>query len=134
VGADFAVSGQVLQVAWYRFTPPSPQWGGYLSIVLLIGLTADAMGSIAAARRTQSSFATSWPAPILGHEPRQCVAPVLTNDWSGYLAFNRPEARCTSTLPLARTGAAIIPPSYVDDEVTASAASTASISTKTASR
>ena len=35
------------------------RWGGYLSIVLLIGLTGGiAMGSIAAARRTQASYAT----------------------------------------------------------------------------
>ena len=48
----------VLRVASYRFRATfRRRWGGYLSLVLLIGLLGGiAMGSIAAARRTQSSF------------------------------------------------------------------------------
>lgn len=50
--------GPVLRVAWYRFRVTlGHRWGGYLSVVLLVGLVGGvAMGSIAAARRTQSSF------------------------------------------------------------------------------
>ena len=52
--------GRVLAVAWYRFRSTfARSWGGYLSLVLLIGLAGGiGLGSLAAARRTQSSFAT----------------------------------------------------------------------------
>ena len=51
---------QVLRVAWYRFRATlHDRWGGYLTIVLLVGLLGGlAMGAIAGARRTQSSFPT----------------------------------------------------------------------------
>jgi hypothetical protein len=47
-----------LRVAWYRFgTTLARRWGGYVALTVLIGLVGGlAMGSIAAARRTQSSF------------------------------------------------------------------------------
>jgi hypothetical protein len=50
---------QVLGIAWYRFQATfGRQRNGYLAIVLLVGLVGGlAMGSVAAARRTQSSFA-----------------------------------------------------------------------------
>ena len=50
----------MLIVARYRFRATfGRRWPGYLAIVLLIGLLGGlAMGSIAAARRTQSSYAT----------------------------------------------------------------------------
>ncbi len=52
--------GSVTRVVWFRF---GATWrrrrGGYLTLVLLIGLIGGiALGSIAAARRTQSSYAT----------------------------------------------------------------------------
>lgn len=49
-----------LGTAWYRFRATfSQRWGAYLSVVLLIGLVGGvAMGSLAAARRTQASFST----------------------------------------------------------------------------
>jgi hypothetical protein len=52
--------GQVLRVAWYRFRATfHDRWGGYLTIVLLVGLLGGlAMGAIAGARRTQSSYPT----------------------------------------------------------------------------
>ena len=52
------MSTNVLRVAWYRFGATfRNRWGGYVSIVLLVGLLGGlAMGSVAAARRTQSSF------------------------------------------------------------------------------
>jgi len=70
---------QTLRVCWYRFRGTlGHRWGGYLAIVLLVGLVGGlAMGSIAAARRTQSSFplylASTNPSdiylPIAGWEP-----------------------------------------------------------------
>jgi hypothetical protein len=52
------VTGSALRIAWYRFRVTFAQrWPGYLSLVLLIGLVGGlAMGSIAGARRTQSSY------------------------------------------------------------------------------
>ncbi len=50
----------MLSTIWYRFRSTfGRRWTGYLSIVLLVGLVGGiAMGSIAAARRTQSAFST----------------------------------------------------------------------------
>ncbi len=55
---QFDVSGQVVRVAWYRFGATfGRRWTGYLVVVLLVGLLGGlAMGAVAAARRTQSSF------------------------------------------------------------------------------
>jgi hypothetical protein len=46
------------RVAWYRFRRTlRRRWSGYLAITLLLGLVGGlAMGSVAAARRTQSAF------------------------------------------------------------------------------
>ncbi len=48
----------LLRVGWYRFRATfGRRWGGYLSLLLLVGLVGGlAMGAIGAARRTQSSF------------------------------------------------------------------------------
>ncbi len=47
-----------MRIAWYRFRSAlGRRWGGYLSLVLLIGSVGGlAMGSVAGARRTQSSY------------------------------------------------------------------------------
>jgi hypothetical protein len=52
------VNPQVLRVAWYRFRATfGPRRGGYVALVLLIGLVGGiALASIAAARRTQSAY------------------------------------------------------------------------------
>ena len=57
----------MLTVAWYRFrTTFRLRWGGYVAIVLLVGLVGGvAMGSIAGARQTQSSY----PAFLAGTNP-----------------------------------------------------------------
>ena len=49
---------QVIGVAWYRFrTTFRRRFGGYLSVILLIGLIGGlSMGAVAGARRTESSF------------------------------------------------------------------------------
>src|SRR5271170_3115731 len=54
------MTGQTASLAWYRFAATiRRRWASYVSIVVLIGLTGGiAMGSFAAARRTQSSYST----------------------------------------------------------------------------
>jgi FtsX-like permease family len=53
-----AASRPALGVAWYRFRSTfGDRWGGYLAVVLLVGLVGGlALGAVAAARRTQSAF------------------------------------------------------------------------------
>jgi hypothetical protein len=55
-----AMRRQAFRVAWFRFRATFHRaWLGYLTIMLLVGLVGGlAMGSIAAARRTDSSFPT----------------------------------------------------------------------------
>jgi putative ABC transport system permease protein len=52
------MSRQAFQVAWYRFRSTlGARWAGYLALVLLLGFVGGlALGSVAAARRTQSAF------------------------------------------------------------------------------
>src|SRR2546421_9001196 len=59
-GWRITVSRHALRVAWDRFRVTlGEQRGGYLSLVLLVGLVGGlAMGALSAARRTQSSFST----------------------------------------------------------------------------
>src|ERR1700674_1956479 len=54
------MSSRVLRLASYGLRATfGRRWGGYLGLVLLIGLVGGvAMGSVAGARRTDSSFAT----------------------------------------------------------------------------
>ncbi len=53
------MSSPVLDVCGYRFrTTFHRRWGGYLTVILLVGLVGGlAMGSLAGARRTQSAYA-----------------------------------------------------------------------------
>jgi hypothetical protein len=52
----------MIRVAWYRFRATfGRRWGGYLTVALLVGLVGGlAMGAIAGARRTASSFDVYW--------------------------------------------------------------------------
>ena len=68
------MSSRALRVSWYRFRVTfGRRWGGYLALILLVGLVGGlAMGSIAAARRTQSSF----PAFIESVRPPDLQGPI----------------------------------------------------------
>jgi hypothetical protein len=65
------VNGPLLGTAWYRMsTTFGRRWTGYLTIVLLIGLIGGlAMGSVAGARRTRSSFATYLAGRLAARTP-----------------------------------------------------------------
>jgi FtsX-like permease family len=80
---------RTFSVAWYSFRATfRRRWGGYLAIVLLIGLVGGlAMGSVAAARRTESAFpvfyASTDPSDLLG--VTGILNPTIGSD-SGYNA------------------------------------------------
>lgn len=111
-----------MRIVWYRFTATFRRsWGGYLSIVLLVGLIGGiAMGSIAAARRTQASYstflATTKPADM---SLTGVFAPNLTSDLERLPGVQRVEAASTSltVFPLSRTGAPIIGPAFLSGKV-----------------
>jgi len=115
------VSRQALRVAWYRFTATfSHRWGGYLSIVLLIGLSGGiAMGSIAAARRTQGSFAVFLSSTKPSDMSLTVFAPNLTRDLERLPGVQRVEVASLSgtAFPLGRNGAPSIGPAYSSGEV-----------------
>jgi hypothetical protein len=69
-----AIDGQALRFAWYRARCTwGARWTGYLTLVLLLGLVGGvAIGSVAAARRTQAAF----PAYLAATNPSQLT--VLT--------------------------------------------------------
>jgi hypothetical protein len=52
------MSSPAFRVAWYRFRATlHRRWGGYVALVLLVGLLGGvALGAVAGARRTQSSY------------------------------------------------------------------------------
>ncbi len=52
------MGGAAVRVAWYRFRATfGDRWGGYLALVLLVGLVGGlALGAVAVARRTQAAF------------------------------------------------------------------------------
>jgi len=58
------MNAEALGVAWYRSRATlQRRWGGYLTVVLLVGLVGGlAMGAVGAARRTQSAFPTALAA------------------------------------------------------------------------
>jgi hypothetical protein len=109
-----------VQVAWYRFWATfSRRWGGYLSIVLLIGLAGGiGMGSLAAARRTQSSFSTFLASTNPSDMNLNGVyGPNLTKELAHLPSVERVEAAMGLTaFPLGRTGAPIIDPAFLSGE------------------
>ena len=84
-----------MRVAWYRFRATfGRRWGGLLAIVLLIALVGGlAMGAVAAARRTQSSF----PAYLASTNPSDLT--VLTGLYGEKAGFDPDVIRRISRLP-----------------------------------
>ena len=115
-GVVRAVSGQVIRVAWYRFAATlGRRWAGYLTLVLLIGLIGGtAMGSVAAARRTQSSYATFLASTNPSDLSLTGQGTNLTKKLARLPGVQRAEAALYSlnAFPLTRTGAPIIPPAF----------------------
>src|SRR5215469_5628610 len=66
------MSRAAVRVAGYRFRATfGDRWGGYLALVLLIGLVGGlALGAVAAARRTQAAF----PAYLASTNPSDLTA------------------------------------------------------------
>jgi len=84
---------QVFGVAWYRFRATfGRRWGGYLTIVLLVGLLGGlAVGAVAGARRTQSAYPTYLSGSHAsdlevtvylddGNDPAHSFSPQLSNE------------------------------------------------------
>lgn len=81
LAGDVVTTRPVLRVAWYRFRVTlGRRWGGYVSVILLVGLVGGvAMASIAAARRTQSSFSVF----LAGTNPSDLSVPTFGASASG---------------------------------------------------
>ena len=102
------------RVAWYRFRATlARRWGGYVALVLLIGVIGGiAMGSIAAGRRTQSSFpkflASTNPSdldvPSLSVNSSNAYSPVLTNRIARLAHVKRVASAAPNIIPLGPTG------------------------------
>jgi len=105
-----------MRVAWYRFAATfGRRQGGYLTLVLLIGLIGGiALGSVAAARRTQSSYTTFLAATNPSDLSLSGQGPNLTRKLERLPGVQRVEAALFSlnAFPLTRTGAPIIPPAF----------------------
>ena len=101
VRGDGKVSRPAFSVAWYRFRSTlRDRWGGYLALVLLLGLVGGlALGAIAAARRTQAAF----PAYIASTNPSDLT--VLTGLYepaAGYAGYDPAVIRAIARLPHVR--------------------------------
>jgi hypothetical protein len=113
------VSGEAARLARYRFAATfARRWPGYLSLALLIGLVGGlSLGSIAGARRTDSSFTVFWrstnPTDVIG--PTGVLNPSLPlTPYDGALVYkisHLPHVKNVETqsgvniLPLAPDGA-----------------------------
>jgi len=95
------VSGGLPRFAWYRFrTTIRVRGGGYLTLVVLVGLVGGiAMGAVAAARRTQSSF----PAYLASTDPSDLVDTTAKLDpVSGVPNYDPVAVRALTRLPHVR--------------------------------
>jgi len=97
---------RVWRVAWYRFRSTfDRRWGGLLALVLLVGLVGGlAMGAVAAARRTQSSF----PAYLASTNPSD-LSVVSYNPAGGSNAGYDPSlVRAIGRLPLVKRAESLV--------------------------
>ena len=92
---------QALRVAWYRFRSTlGDRWGGYLALVLLVGLIGGlALGAVAAARRTQAAF----PAYLASTDPTDLTVLTGVEDPAvGHAGYDPALIRKIATLPHVR--------------------------------
>jgi hypothetical protein len=83
------------------------RWGGYVSLVLLVGLLGGlGLGSLAAARRAQSSFSIF----LAGTNPSDLEVTIYgaSPGGSGNLAYNAPLTEAIRQLPFVRCVAAAV--------------------------
>ena len=114
--------GQVLRVSRYWFRALwARRWGGYLAIVLLVGLVGGiAIGSFSAARRTESSFSVFLASTNPSDMHVFLYAPNQTDALSR-LALVRHVANATyglNAFPAGRDGVPRIPAAIADGNVT----------------
>jgi hypothetical protein len=98
---DGQVSRPAFSIAWYRFRSTFRDcWGGYLALVLLLGLVGGlALGAAAAARRTQAAF----PAYVASTNPSDLtVLTGLYDPAAGYAGYNPALIRAIARLPHVR--------------------------------
>src|SRR5215471_11936275 len=93
-------SADVFRVAWYRFRCTwGERWTGYLALVLLIGLVGGlAIGSLAAARRTQAAF----PAYLASTNPSDLTVLSGLYGVSGSSGYDPARLDKLATLPHVR--------------------------------
>ena len=105
-----------MPVAWYRFvTTFSRRRSGYLTLILLIGLLGGvAMGSVAAARRTQSSYATFLASTSPSDLGLSVQGQNLTAKLARLPGVQRVEAALLSlnAFPMSSKGTPIIPDAF----------------------
>jgi hypothetical protein len=94
----------VLRVAWYRLAVTvRRRWGGYLGLVLIIGLTGGvALGAAAAARRTESSY----PVFLASTNPSDLTVQYAGNYYAGLPPF----AGAVARLPHVRRAESAVEP------------------------
>jgi FtsX-like permease family len=105
-----------MPVAWYRFAVTfSRRRSGYLTLILLIGLIGGiAMGSVAAARRTQSSYATFLASTSPSDLGLSVQGQNLTAKLARLAGVQRVEAALLSlnAFPMSSKGTPIIPAAF----------------------
>ena len=99
---------QALPVAWYRLRATfGRRWGGYLALMLLIGLAGGvALGAAAAARRTASSF----PVFLASTNPSDLTVQTGSPSYSGLPSFTR---ALTHLPQVRRARVAVEPIAYI---------------------
>ncbi len=101
---------QALRVGWYRFRATlGSRWRGYLSVALLVGLIGGvAMASIAAGRRTQSSY----PTFLASTNPSDLTVSISSNSGNP-LPFDPAVTAAIARLPGVRRVESLVTPAVV---------------------